>query len=358
MDEKKYDQKFVFGWKDGALEFTYEQDGKYAKGKMKNNFDFGDRQVEMDKVPELEADAEWAKDPVPQVLEEKPSLEALFDVVPEENVKSHLEASARADNTPEDVMWEDVQTSMEETIPVITVDYSPEWAKDVHSVVLDAHDPTRETVQVDLPLTIPQIVAADVTVVEHVDPLSPDPQVKIAISDASAKIPDDTHLVVVKTEAGQADMIVAVPDGEPLNDVKDAVTKAVELVGGPALPDLSVTDPDHPVSVLPQVVQMRLVDGTVTLHNVSEDVPEGASLHPVETPSEMPNIVVAIDAVDAKKFDDLGVDPVKEFTEYLMTGDLEIATNHDVDEKLVFETFGHPCDDDTCSKSRWRRWKK
>lgn len=356
MDEKKYDQKFVFGWKDGALEFTYEQDGKYAKGKMQNNFDFGDRQVEVDKVPELEADAEWAKDPVPQLLEENPVREVSFEGISEERAKSFMEDFVEnyPDNTPDDAMWEPVQTSMEETIPVIAIDYS----EDVHRVVLDAHDPTRETVQVDLPLTIPQIVAANVTAVEHVDPLSTDPQVKIAISDASAKIPDDTHLVVVKTEAGQADIIVAVPDGEPKNDVKDAVTKAVELVGGPALPDLSVTDPDHPVSVLPQVVQMRLVDGTVTLHDVSEDVPEGAALYAVETPPEVPNIVVAIDEIDAKKFDDLGVDPLKEFTEYLMTGDLEIATNHDVDEKLVFETFGHPCDGDTCAKSRWRRWKK
>jgi len=346
MDEKKYDQKFVFGWKDGALEFTYEQDGKYAKGKMQNNFDFGNRQVEMDKPAELETDAEWAKDPVPQLLEEQPSatswLEGLGGTLQE------TELAPVPYPAPVDVMWEDVQYDEDLELAV----HRP----DTMSVILDSYDPTVATVQVDFPLTIPQIVAAEVKSLGDSD-TSSDPQVKVTLTDASAKIPDGTHLEVVKTEAGQADVIVAVPDDASI-DVKDAVARALEHTDGVELPDLSPTDPDHPVNVLPQVVQMRLVDGTVTLHNVSEDVPKGTSLYPVETPPEMPNIVVAIDAVDAEKFAELGVDPVKEFAEFLMTGDLEIATNHDVDEKLVFETFGHPCDDDTCAKSRWRRIKK
>ena len=133
-----------------------------------------------------------------------------------------------------------------------SVDVTP-----THTVILNADNPTVPTVEVVLPEVLPEVVEASVEqVVETVDPASSEPQIQIVVEEAAPAVveaveaapaevvadpaqdivtPEGTMVTgVVETDAGQADVTVAVPVEESAVaeaagvDVVEAVAEAYE----------------------------------------------------------------------------------------------------------------------------------
>lgn len=377
--EKKYDQKFVFGWKDGSLDFTYEQGGKFGKGTLRKNFDFGKGEETIDTESEWVNEPKASLSPEPKLLEEKAAtsvpdmgvvvppdmgvIEPPTDPIPDMGVPEPVPGAPGTGGTPEgppvtsppapgtggEQFYMEANTgdvsgtlmkSLTDAIPVAVATDAPSEPVEaavapapVVDVLVHANRNDLPTVQVRLPDVMPQVVAVDVAQINPyapVDPLSPHAQVVVEVTDGTIAVPKDAELKVIKTPEAASDVVVAVTPKAAETataiglDVMDLVKKAVETADmRPDLPDLT---PDEKAPVIPQVVGMTL-DGTeVKLSDVSENIPQNAVILPVETPPEMPNIVVAVDPETKDKFDKFGLDPAKELGKFVGTTDTAVAT--------------------------------
>lgn len=123
--------------------------------------------------------------------------------------------------------------------------------KPVHSVVLNADNPEKATVEVVLPEVLPEVVEATVEpVTEAVDPTSPDPQVRVVVDEASEAVVDavsasspevvadpavniptldgEISTGVVETDEGESNVTVAVDPATPVTEVVEAVKEAYD----------------------------------------------------------------------------------------------------------------------------------
>lgn len=110
--------------------------------------------------------------------------------------------------------------------------------KPSHSVILNADDPTKPTIEVVLPEVLPEIVKVESSViVDAVDTASAEPQILITVEAASEEVIKEENVVtdVIKTEEGLADVVVAAPaeaheeiKAETGVDVVEAVKEAYE----------------------------------------------------------------------------------------------------------------------------------
>lgn len=123
--------------------------------------------------------------------------------------------------------------------------------KPTHSVVLNADNPEKATVEVVLPEVLPEVVEATVEpLAEGVDLASPEPQARIVVDEASDVVVDTvaatepevvadpaTNLAtpegeiataVVETAEGEANVTVAVDPATPVTEVVEAVKEAYD----------------------------------------------------------------------------------------------------------------------------------
>jgi hypothetical protein len=340
----KYDHKFVFAWKNGVLDFSYEEDGD---AKFNKHFDFDkkkDEKISEDRI--LGITDESKRDLLPSLVPTMPIAEPTEAVQPVSEVLATQVAMPEVSDAKEATIFEEPVKE-----PVYT------------EVIVNADKPVEPTIKVVLPEVMPQIVEITAApLVTSVDPASPEPQIVLSVTDASIKVPENAELMVVKTSEGNADLVVAVPPevAEMVDEHKVDLVKVLgdtvrETDSTPDLPDLT---PENNEDVIPQVVGMTVIGDTVHLTDISENIPADVKLLPVETPPEMPNIIVAIDEKTSAEFEDKGLDPAEELSTYLAASETEIATTKPLDEDEVADAFGFDEGVHEYPEGRRRWWRR
>lgn len=355
-EDKKYDHKFTFAWKDGVLDFGYDQEGV---NKLNKHFNFGEKPediyVEVKLLNEKENDffdvSSFRDRPtVSRILsfEEEALVETVVDkpAQPEPLIEPHTtESPTFVLPVPEKVAEE--PAAILPPVPMI-------------DVVLNSNVTDEPTVQVRLPEEMPQIVSVSVEMpllTSEISTVSVLPQALVVVEDATVKVPKDSVLHSISTPPGMADLVVAVsPEVQKAAemagiDVVKAVEDAVNLAEHhPELPDIAPSDKTD--NVIPQVIGMSF-DGTVVkLSNVSEKIPENSLLVAVETPPEMPNIVAVVDDATMASFETKGLDPAVELGKFIQDGNVEIATVKDIEPEALDYLFS----EDSDAREYLRRW--
>lgn len=245
---------------------------------------------------------------------------------------------------------------VEGDVEVIKV--SEETPVSASETVLNADNTEVPTVAVSLPNPLPQIIeitAPEVPV--SLDPASVEPQATLVVSDATHEVSDNVVTEVIKTPDGQSDVVVAVTGEtkealeaagiDPIETVKAAIEES--SVAAPALPAeegmgpetaiievtpeapaasaLEVTVPD----TIPQVVEAVLAENhssdapAIELKPVSEDIPADATLVPVITKEDQPDVMVAVTPETQAALDAAGVDVAVDVSKALVDGEVEVA---------------------------------
>jgi len=348
-------QKFIFDWNGSKLDFQYleNDEEKYNK-----HFDFKKDEKQpsflLEKATDVPVQVIAPIAPV-SVQEAVPVVQEVVPVKVEEVVPALPESIVEA---PVAVPVEEAKVEVVSE-PVVTVVY--------------ADNTEVPTTKVELPAEMPQIVMVEsINVlneipVHDISTTTVEPQVEVKLADASIKVPDDAELYVLKTPEGNSDVVVAVPSEvaivaekvgiDPAIVVEDAIKSEEHF---PKLPDLSIQSmPDEePSDVIPQVVGMTISGDTVHITNVSEKIPDNVSLEVVETPPEMPNIIVGIDPETQKTFEEKGIDPIKELSDYLHNSTTEISTVVKLDENAVADAFGSIEGNNEFPEGRNRWWRR
>jgi len=198
-------------------------------------------------------------------------------------------------------------------------------------------DKKEVTVEVSAPDNKPQIIEAKVD-------KKGDSKIDVELKDATIEVSDDVVLLPVKTEAGKADVVVALKEDdkklldEAKVDIVDTVKEVVDaLDAAPKLPEktekaeekktvlVDKEKADKPTvevtlpKEIPSVVELKKDDKptkadipAVKLEDTVEDIKEDAVLLPVVMPEGKPDVVVAVDPVlkdelEAKDIDVKGV---------------------------------------------------
>lgn len=130
--------------------------------------------------------------------------------------------------------------------------------KPTHSIVLNADNPEKPTVEVIMPEVLPEIVKIEVEkIVDVVDAASEEPQMIIHVEAASDAVIAEENVVtdVIKTDEGLADVVVAAPAevheevlADTGVDVVEAVKEAYE-----AQPDVEAAPVAEPEAPAPDV---------------------------------------------------------------------------------------------------------
>lgn len=130
----------------------------------------------------------------------------------------------------------------------------------VKEVILNANDPTKPTVSVVMPEVLPEnVVVRAETIVDTVDPTSPEPQVNVVVEDAVnvavPEVPAPAVVDVIETPAEQVNVTVEAPvavvdqvKAEANVDVVEAVKEAAAVAEVPAEPaaPVAVTEETQP----------------------------------------------------------------------------------------------------------------
>lgn len=230
--------------------------------------------------------------------------------------------------------------------------------------VVNINDQTTPTVEVTLPVELPQIVEVKVDEVPAVvDNVSAAPQVTVTVTDATAELPDNVTTSVVSTEEGKSDVIVAI-DSEThaelldkgvdvLEAVKEAISQSNEVVA-PDLPpsteevattDVVVTPTDlvsvEPVTitlpdVIPQVMEATVTeDNSVILTDSSNSVPEGSTVTPVITQEGQPDVVIVTTPETDAKLEEMGVNITKDISTAIIAAEPEVIVTSSTPEEVV-----------------------
>ena len=294
-ENKNYDHKFVFAWKGDVLDFTFETEGKIKTNKT---FSFNNNEKKDDVISPL---------------------------------------------SPE---------------PLLLNEYMHDYKTTDLVSIINSEDINKPTVRIDIPNEMPQIASLEVEkIVSTINNYSEEPQVKIKLNDATVKTPENSVFEVIKTPEGTSDVVVAMsPETKEYLknlEIDDSIQKAVDLTSNfPKLPDLSSNSEKD---VIPQVVQMMVEDKTVHLVDVSHDVPKEATILPVETSSNMPNILIVIDEKTKEKFKKMGLKPEEELSKFIKNNkNIEISTVPWVKSEDIQKTFKDPNVTDMSVMSR--RW--
>ncbi len=378
------EKKFVFHWKDGVLDFTYEEEGSK---KLENHFVMDeDADVQM-QVPEdnihyiegptvntvpnslgnswnsivaanpgipTDVIAPWVNVPTAAVPLVNPTETVKEEPIKVEEKKEEIKVEEPVNELEKLVanIHKDMEEPKKEEEPLVLTNFPlapvvEEKVEEpvVHDVILNADNLDIPTVQVQVPAIMPQIayVTSEMVANAVVDTINPDPQILLKVEDASVKIPEDVVLDVVKTPNGSSDVVIAIDpitslEAEAHNiNVKETIAAALnEVENHPELPDLNV---DVKQDVIPQVVGMKVDGDTVHLTDVSGNIPADATLIPVQTPDMMPNIVAAIDPATVAEFEAKGLDPQEELSKFLKDSDTGVVTVVPVNENAIAEAF-------------------
>lgn len=181
-----------------------------------------EEQIVVTVVPATEAEPIEGKAVVDTIVTE----EGLTDInvyVPEAEHAEVKEASGV------DVV-EAVVEAFDKEPEVVAAPEEPEVVEEV-SVILNADDPTKPTVEVKMPEVMPEVVTAEAEkVADAIDTASPEPQVVITIEEAPAEVIADATAVkdTVETNWNEVDVTVAVPADEVAAAAADASVNVVE----------------------------------------------------------------------------------------------------------------------------------
>lgn len=250
--------------------------------------------------------------------------------------------------TVEDITTAIVQAQPDIDTTTLAVPAEPETTVVVNNV----NDTTVPTVEVTMPVEMPQIVQVQLDHVEPVvDAVSSEPQVSVSLSDATYEVSDNVELVSVPTDQGSSDIIVAVPVEVKVEleqhgvDVVEEVTNAIQTadIVAPELPpvvdvesttvttsEVSVEVPDVVSQVVEATVDVTTTPPSIVLSDVSENVPADSTLVPVVTAEGQNDVVVAISDSDVAALEQQGVVVADVISEALIKNDTEVVATTDV----------------------------
>ena len=316
----------------------------------------------------VEATVEDGKVVLSDVSENIPVDATVTPVVTKEGEADIMVATTPETNVKLDEMGVDVAVDVSAAVISAAADVTPvEPAPETTNVVLNADNPEVPTVLVTVPDPLPQIVEVSAEqLVGEIDPKSSEPQVTLTVTDATYEVSDNVVTDVVETPVGSADTVVVVP--EPLNTemaekgvdviqmVQDAVKEAeptpavlpqveewptADLPAPQVVNDVITNEPKVEVvmpDTISQVVQATVEAAatpeevpTVTLTNVSEDIPSDATLTPVVTAPGQPDIMVAVMPEDQAKLDIAQVDVATDIGQALQAAETDVVKSEPVE---------------------------
>lgn len=258
------------------------------------------------------------------------------------------------------VVTEETKAALEELDTTVTEVVAEAVAEVAAGNTIAVGEPVSElnpNVEVTLPAELPQIVAVEATTTDGVTTLE--------VSDATVEVSDTAELVIVKTEEGSSDVILAIEpevkaELEAANiDVAAEIAAAIVTEdAAPALPEaateetttvlvdkadeekttVDVVTPDVVTQIMEVVKdEVKSTDDVpaIELVDTSETVSETAELIPVLTPAGQPDIIVAIEPELKAELETAGVDVQAAVETAVIKADVTVETVVEVDAAVV-----------------------